>query len=45
MGGLYSHYYASVEFLKLLREGVLREVPEREYWWSPIWFYSLNREI
>ena len=46
MGGFYPHYYASVEFLKLLKEGVLREVPERKYpLWSLIWFYLLNREI
>jgi len=43
---LYPHYYASVEFLKLLKEGVLREIPEREHpYRSPIWFYLLNKEI
>ena len=43
---LYPHYYASVEFLKLLKEGVLREIPERKHLYeSPIWFYLLNKEI
>jgi hypothetical protein len=43
---LYPHYYASVEFLKLLKEGVLREIPERKHpYRSPIWFYLLNKEM
>lgn len=46
LAGLYDYYYASLEFLKLLREGLLREVPARKYpLWSPIWFYLLNKEI
>ena len=36
--------------MKLLREGVLREVPQKEYppeypSWRAIWFYLLNREM
>ena len=38
--------YLAFEWEKLIREGVLREVPAREHpSWSPIWFYLLNKEM
>jgi hypothetical protein len=38
--------YLAFEWEKLIREGVLQEVPAREHpSWSPIWFYLLNREM
>ncbi len=38
--------FLAFEWEKLIRDGLLREIPAREYpSWSPIWFYLLNREM
>ncbi|WP_456333322.1 hypothetical protein [Fervidibacter sacchari] len=38
--------FLAFEWEKLIRDGLLREIPARKHpSWSPIWFYLLNREM